>query len=264
VTRNTCHCYFYFANVSNACTCLPPRTQTTTKCKPSSCSTNPTPLNNFMMQFLGSYPKVPSNAVNNLISSYGISGQPDVYITYMVTNFVNLFATYPICGGKYAGAQFACVNNTAYNTMDLYYTGILLYTCNGPWCGSNQHFVNGTCYCNDGYVYYNETYCVSPNGISTTTVSPRNNCPLYETLINNTCQCSSGFIRDPNSGRCVCPPGFHILNSTCLLVAAPTGRKQCTCPENEFYDYVQRKCLCLDGFYRDPSTRKCLIGNENI
>jgi hypothetical protein len=224
---------------------------------------------------MANYPAVPNNTVAQLISSYGIGGQPDPYITYFVTTFVNLFIQYPGCAAEYAGyLSRGCTNNYASDSIDLYYTAILSYKCNGPWCDTTQTLVNRTCQCINGYEPYNATYCtpipIQPSSEMPPTAAPAsvvppsapssNNCQLYETLVNGTCQCSSGFIRDPNTGRCVCPPADKILNGTCVLSQVGTG--QCVCPENEYYDYVQRKCRCLEGFYRDPSTGRCLIGKE--
>jgi hypothetical protein len=53
--------------------------------------------------------------------------------------------------------------------------------------------------------------------------------------MNGICQCRSGFIRDPNTGHCICPPGYQILNGTCVQV---NQTRQCTCPENEYYDAI--------------------------
>jgi hypothetical protein len=66
-----------------------------------------------------------------------------------------------------------------------------------------------------------------------------------------------GFARDPNSGRCVCPPGYQLNNGTCIPIS--TESVNCVCPENEYYDYNLKKCRCINGYYRDPMTGHCLI-----
>jgi hypothetical protein len=96
---------------------------------------------------------------------------------------MNLYVQYPDCAAAFGGfTTKVCLDNVVLFTVSYYYNAILTYKCNGPLCGTNQHFLNGSCICDDGYEPYNATHCVTPS------IAPSaNSCKFYETLINGTC-----------------------------------------------------------------------------
>jgi hypothetical protein len=175
----------------------------------------------------------------------------------LATTFANFIIQYPGCVRIFLGLSVPGPDCTPdqQTTFSDFYTGILEYHCNGD--PTSEVLSSEIPSSEVPFTQTSPPSAAPPTESPSTQTPPSSVCPMFEVITNGTCQCLTGFIRDSNTGRCVCPSGYHIVNGTCVSVATESGN--CVCTENEFYDYVQKKCRCLTGFYRDPNTGKCLI-----
>jgi hypothetical protein len=247
VLTNQCQCPPNFELVNGQCKCNLPYGGSTA-CLAHNCQ----PPLNFFSRFYsnGAYYQSNATAANEYINEaaryYG-NGDPSLELVELCRTFFN-----------FSFSNFGCVfegscNNKQAGTFYFYFNSIEYYECiNCPadssitdnvCCPQNQTNVNGICQCAPTFVWNsnNASQCVCP----------------ANTFYNGTCNCLPGFARDPNSGRCVCPPGYQLNNCTCVPLKTESGN--CVCPENEYYDYTLKKCRCIDGYYRDPMTEHCLI-----
>jgi hypothetical protein len=232
--------------VSGTCVCQMPYKPT---CTSVGCTWNETLLTSHLISHNFNATQVQENyaAIRNDIVNYYGAGVANIQdMISLTTTLIDLLLAYPNCSSRvkyYQAVVPGCENNALFTIVN-YINGILFMQCNGPICNaSNQHIQNRICICNDGFIMNNSTgQC---------------ECPMFQENVNGTCVCQSGFIRDPDTKRCVCPPNYQIMNGACTpLIPKPAN---CTCPENEYYDYVQKKCRCTGGYYRDASTGLCLI-----
>ncbi len=112
-------------------------------------------------------------------------------------------------------------------------------------CPLNEYFVNGKCQCRPPLVrdlasgfccgknqYYNKDckQCLCKPGFVWYAPSRACLCPLNEVQINDACQCATGTVRDPLTGKC--------------------------CPPNE--TWKEGKCVCKPGFVRISPSKQCV------
>ncbi len=141
--------------------------------------------------------------------------------------------------------------------MDFYFINETCTTCpekqsfnydtNRCECESGFYVINGACgKCQDGWEYNPVTSCCFW----------KNPCYAHEVLVNNVCQCATGYTRDSNgfcepisfcpafstyspaSGCCTCNSGYNVQNSQCV--------PQIQCIENSYLK--NGLCYCNEGY----------------
>ncbi len=87
-------------------------------------------------------------------------------------------------------------------------------------CGKNQYYNKECkqCLCKPGFVWYDPSRACL--------------CPFNEFQVNDACQCVTGTVRNPLTGKC--------------------------CPPNE--TWVNGKCVCKPGYVRIPPNKQCVPG----
>lgn len=122
-----------------------------------------------------------------------------------------------------------------------YYVNGVCSQCNATTQVYNHE--SGCCDCIEGYHKIHGQGC---NGVCT---------PI--------CNVNEDFVRD----RCVCKPGFYLINNYCTR--CPEGQFydiyqaicRVKCSTNQVYDFNSNKCVCAQGYYLvQGACSKCLQG----